>query len=622
MPGDDAFDSALEALLSGQPVEAVLGERAGTDASLEALRVLSVIGQASRAVLFGAAATSPVARRWGHLEIREEIGRGASGTVYRAWDTRLARDVALKLFDPETTAADAAIAEGRLLARLRHPNIVTVYGADAFDGVAGLWMELIEGDSLDAIVERDGPMGMEDTLLVGLDLARALSAVHAAGMLHRDVKARNVVRQRGGRLVLMDLGAGFGADQAATTSGGVGTPLYMAPEVLAGGPASVQGDIYGLGVLLYHLLTRSYPVLATDLAELKAAHRAGDRPALLRERPDLPTAARLVVERACAPDPGRRYANAQALELALMEALGVVIDQRARVVPRHVRRWRRHRRQVIATLGLVAGVVMAVSLGWNTGPGRAARRTLGMTVPPRSPLYFVVGGGLGIVDGGGLRLVASGSQHANALAVTEQHGVRAMAGWPPWMGGAWFDLDGTPRRARPAPNELCCFNDGTTDGRFNYALRQDSTLLEPIGSRPLAPPAVYRYDLEWRDGELLFELEAAPEGLASARYSGITFDGASGTFFVTRNEPGGATWVEQWSVDGRRLSTIRLRGAATAIAVDPVDHTLWLVREEGGALRIRFDNIDASGTLLGTFEAGGGLSVGVSGLEFAWPLTK
>lgn len=189
--------------------------------------------------------------------------------MYRAWDTRLAREVALKLLAPDAASGDAALEEGRLLARLNHPHIVRVFGADGHDGIAGIWMELLEGESLDAVLARDGVFGPEETLLIGLDLARALSAVHSAGLLHRDVKARNVLRERGGRVVLMDLGAGRIADKTAQGSDETGTPMYMAPEVLAGGSATVGSDIYCLGVLLYRILTATYPVVATDLAQLR-----------------------------------------------------------------------------------------------------------------------------------------------------------------------------------------------------------------------------------------------------------------------------------------------------------------------------------------------------------------
>src|SRR6185503_16183965 len=201
MAADEHVERAIQALLDGVSLP---------DAVPEPLCVVDAIARAHRTAIFGAdiSPDRPVASRWGHLEIRGEIGRGASGTVYRAWDPKLAREVALKLLAPDALESSDALAEGQLLARLNHPHIVRVFGADEHDGASGLWMELLEGETLDEMLARDGVFGPEEALLIGLDVARALSAVHAAGLLHRDVKARNVLREISGRIVLMDLGAG------------------------------------------------------------------------------------------------------------------------------------------------------------------------------------------------------------------------------------------------------------------------------------------------------------------------------------------------------------------------------------------------------------------------------
>jgi serine/threonine-protein kinase len=622
MDRDEVFEHALSALLAGEQVETALGDRPAGDGSLDAIRVLSAIGRTSKAVLFGAEAPEPAARRWGHLEIREEIGRGSSGTVYRSWDTRLAREVALKLLDPDSATTHAALAEGRLLARVRHPHIVTVYGADTFDGVSGLWMELVEGHSLDAVLERDGPMSVADGLQIGIDLASALAAVHAAEMLHRDVKARNVIRQRGGRLVLMDFGAGSGGERAEAADA-VGTPLYMAPEVLEGGPASVRSDVYGLGVLLYHLITGSYPVAATDLSALEAAHRAPERRTLFVERPDLHAAARKVIERACAPDAADRYANARELEVALSDTLAVILADEARVVPASTRWWRRWRRVVLTTTGVAASVLLVTWLGWNTGAGRAARRLSGLPVPPRSPLYLTVGGAIGIVEGGRLSLLPGTDYGAYPLAVSEALGVRTLPGYPPWVRGTWFRPDGRPARAGGTLGGVCCFMDGTTDGLFNYALRQDSTLAEPVGSRPLAPPAIHRFTLEWTDPTVLFELGGATAGVTSGYYSGIAYAGAVDAFFVAHTSSDGRSVLEQWSRDGRRLAQWPLPYVTAGVAADPADETVWVLRYDMNARLMHITNLDSYGRALGSFEiAKPFASMGALGMEFAWPATK
>ena len=216
--------------------------------------------------------------RWGHLEILGVLGRGAHGTVDRAWDPGLDREVALKLLAAPSPNADRGrgiIEEGRMLARVRHTNVVTVHGAAEIDDQVGLWMELVQGETLEGLLEGEHRFNASETARIGLELCGAVAAVHAAGLLHRDVKAHNVVRAEGGRVVLMDLGAGSEAGVVADDL--AGTPLYLAPEVLQGGDATVQSDVYALGVLLYHLLTNAYPVSGRSIDELRDAHAAGLR---------------------------------------------------------------------------------------------------------------------------------------------------------------------------------------------------------------------------------------------------------------------------------------------------------------------------------------------------------
>ena len=153
-------------------------------------------------------ADTPRLQSWGHLTIRSQIGGGHFGTVFRAWEPGLEREFALKLLnDTPRLREDAALKEARLLARIRHPNVVTIFGVDRFEGRLGLWMELVNGRTLKDIVQEHGPFSAQEAVVVGLDLCRALAAVHQAGFLHRDVKAQNVMREAGGRIVLMDFGA-------------------------------------------------------------------------------------------------------------------------------------------------------------------------------------------------------------------------------------------------------------------------------------------------------------------------------------------------------------------------------------------------------------------------------
>ena len=263
--------------------------------------------------------TGAPVRTWGHLQIRGIIGTGGFGVVYRAWDPHLASEVALKVLARDTGIGDAVIAEASLLARVRHPNIVSIYGADRCNEEVGLWMELIRGRTLSEIVRTHGTFGAREAAVVGLDLTRALATVHGAGLVHRDVKAQNVMREEGGRVVLMDFGAGVESAGAAAQARIVGTPLYIAPEQLDRPESTPQSDIYSLGVLLYHIVTGSYPIAADSLAAAEAAHRQGQRNRLRDVRSDLPTEFVQIVERAMHPDLGERYRSAGELEGALAQ---------------------------------------------------------------------------------------------------------------------------------------------------------------------------------------------------------------------------------------------------------------------------------------------------------------
>lgn len=263
-------------------------------------------------------------KRWGHLMILDTIGKGTFATVYRANDARLGVDVALKLLSSPGTGrrarADRILKEAQLLARVRHPNVVRVYGVDETAEHMGLWMEFVAGSTLRDLVRTNGRFSAQEASIIGRDLCRAMAAVHQAGVLHGDIKAHNVMREAGGRIVLMD----FGAGQALTdeiddpVSLLAGTPVYLAPEVLKGLPRSASSDIYALGVLLYYLVTGSYPVTGHSVIALVDAHQRGERRHLRDARPDLPDDFVRAVERAVAPVPRERFASLGQFEDALV----------------------------------------------------------------------------------------------------------------------------------------------------------------------------------------------------------------------------------------------------------------------------------------------------------------
>jgi hypothetical protein len=315
---------------------------------VDGLRRLEALADAFASSQGEAGPGEPVApvERWGQLEVLAPLGEGAFGQVFRARDPILDRQVALKLRQAGPEAADSAgrrlLDEARTLAKIRHPNVVAVHGADLYDGRVGIWTELVEGRTLEEHLAEDGPLGPGETVAVGLDLCRALAAIHAAGMVHGDVKAANVIRERGGRIVLADLGSATEAGASQVT----GSPATLAPEVLAGRPATAAADLYSLGLLLARLLTGRDAAAGAKLRDL---------------RPDLPGALVRVLERAADPVPERRYPSAGAFETALAGAASEPDGSPAG------REGRSRRRAVWWAAAVAAAATIAVGL-WLTRP--------------------------------------------------------------------------------------------------------------------------------------------------------------------------------------------------------------------------------------------------------------
>lgn len=335
-PEDDALQDLADAIVDGRPVEWGSVGNTGDpvhDSIVREFHVLAALADVHRRIqssegelatdgLFlvpPPADSAEIRDTWGPFELKSVLGRGSYGTVYRARDPKLDRDVALKLVpSPDPATLDKVVAEGRRLAKVRHPNVITVYGADVFDGVAGIWMELLEGQTLHQELRERGPLGAREAAVVGIELCQALAAVHRAGLVHRDVKTQNVIRQEGGRIVLTDFGSGRELDVEGNPAG---TPLYMPPEVLDGAPASAGSDLYSLGVLLFNLATGEFPVTGSNLDDLLEAHRTDRKKRLRDVRPDLPAAFIRAVEHATASDPSGRPATAAALEGELESVL-------------------------------------------------------------------------------------------------------------------------------------------------------------------------------------------------------------------------------------------------------------------------------------------------------------
>lgn len=331
---DPLLQQLSERLADGQPVDWTEVEGVLDAELIAGLKQIEALAGG-----FGLVATQPIPPQpqptlasgtlFGPLLIEALIGRGAYGAVYRARDSQLDRSVALKVLGNPTLSRAELLREGQLMARIDHPHVLKVYGAFEHDGQIGFAMELMQGQTLEQWMQRQGRLGASELIAIAHELCAALCALHRGEVLHGDLKPGNVLRHPDGRWVVADFGSSQFAHDAYGSSG---TPLYMAPEQFRQESASTLSDQYSLGVLLFRLATHRYPFEAETTAELEAKHAADTRSRLLDLRPDLPRPLVQVIERALAIDPRRRHASIGALDAALAAAAPPVRSpMRARV---------------------------------------------------------------------------------------------------------------------------------------------------------------------------------------------------------------------------------------------------------------------------------------------------
>ena len=387
-PEDPAVLEAALAITDGGEPE-VIAEREGAAANAAAQRALGNLRSiAEIAVAFAAKQGERPAREsgppalftWGSLRVLRKLGEGGFGEVFAAWDPALHREVALKLRRAQVGTL-RWLDEARRLARIQHPNVLVVHGADLREDRAGIWTELVRGRTLEGELAERGPLPVDEALRIARDIAAALDAVHRGGIVHGDVSLRNLMIEsedepapeppRSRRTILMDFGSAL--ERADADEPGVAisaTPLSAAPELLEGGACGPAADLYSLGAALFRLLTGHHPVEAKTREELLERHRRAGRTSLTAARAGLAPRLVRLVESLLAADPTSRPASA-----------AVVHDELTRLLGERVRR---DRRLVWAIAGL--GVLVAAVAWQAVNSMRAKQATNRYVALPRSTL--------------------------------------------------------------------------------------------------------------------------------------------------------------------------------------------------------------------------------------------
>src|SRR5688572_12233119 len=484
--------------------------------------------------------------RLGPYEIVSPLGTGGMGEVYRAHDPRLGRDVAIKVLPQHVTATPISRArferEARTISRFNHPHICAVYDVGREGEVEYLVMELIEGETLARKVGR-GSLPIEQVLRHGIEISDALAHAHDQAIIHRDLKGSNVVVTGRGVVKVLDFGLAQSADvpgdaeapraDTTITEPGVvvGTPHYLAPELLRGGRADARSDIWALGVLLYEMAAAGPPFAGRTEYELSAAI-LNAMPAPLP--PNVPAGLRTVIERCLAKDAAQRYRNAGEVRAAL-EAL----RESAVVAPLHqplnAGRWvLRLGIGILAIAVVAAGAWILAARPWRSKELKQRQLT---SNPPEDPISWGAvspdGKSLVVVDRSGLTLRSVDTGESHAISLPEGLSLTGSL----WPVISWFPDGGTLLVSGTSPDGTPCeWTIPVTGGR----------------ARRL-----------FRDGNLA-TISADGSRLAYVRRGGVggeiwcaNADGGSARRVASSDSTGFITTWAVWAPGGRRLAYIK-----------------------------------------------------------------
>src|SRR5467141_4178610 len=301
-----------------------------------------------------------IGAKLGNYRILEKIGAGGQGTVYRAADTKLGRTVVIKVLPPELTVKEANLKrferEARLASALDHPNICTIFDLNDIEGVHFIAMQYVEGKNVRELVS-GRPLDLRSALSIAIQVTDALDAAHSRGIIHRDIKAGNVMVTPSGQVKILDFGLAKLLDSEGAGPGGIhhtdltevgvpyGTATYAAPEQARGERVDERADIFSTGVLLYEMLTGSWPFQGKTSVDVRHAVLHEDPPPLSESRPgETPVRLQQILDHALAKDRRHRYQKASDLRDDLRSVLREIesgipegyTEPIATVTPRHL----------------------------------------------------------------------------------------------------------------------------------------------------------------------------------------------------------------------------------------------------------------------------------------------
>ena len=329
-------------------------------------------------------------------ELQEVVGHGGMSTVYKAHDSLLERNVALKVlhqqYNEDEDFVERFKREARSVAQLQHPNIVTVIDRGEEAGRQYIVFEFIDGENLKELVVRKGRLDLRDALEIAHEIARGLAFAHDHGLVHRDVKPQNVLLNGDGRAKVTDFGIArsLDVDHGVTQTGTIlGTSNYIAPEQASGQPVDAHTDVYSLGIVLYEMLTGELPFPGESFVAIAMKHIQEPSPNILDVRGDIPLRVAEMIDRALEKDPEHRFPTMDAFA-AEIEASLAELDRGedgavTMVVPASQRLNRQKQRKSVSPLPVLIGLLGALAIA-AVVIGLLTLRGGGQDVPVGAPI--------------------------------------------------------------------------------------------------------------------------------------------------------------------------------------------------------------------------------------------